>query len=132
MTDDIGAECWFHGHDAGKVGVAYYNKWETSSASSLPSEKSEDWVVMCGQNKASGVQLANGMERTVDSGGGSWGGDGDVQLAINGHGVLQDSDWALHGLTIWDRHLTREEITAASQAYLKLLDMGGDSITMRS
>ena len=132
MTDDIGAECWFHGHDAGKVGVAYYNRWETSSASFLPSYKSEDWLVMCGQNKALGVQLANGMERTARSEGGAWGGDGDLQLAVNGHGPLQDSEWALHGFTIWDRHLTRDEMTSASEAYLKLLDRGGDSITMRS
>ena len=132
MSDDIGAECWFHGHDAGKVGVAYYNKWATLSTTFLPSDQSDNWLVMCGQNKAAGVQLANGMERTLLSGMSTVGGDGDLQLAINGHGMLQDSDWALHGFTIWDRHLTRIEMTAASDAYLNLLEKGGDSISMRT
>ena len=135
MTNDIGAECWFHGHEENKVGVAYYNQWKTPTTSFLPGDKITDWIVMCGQNKVMGVQLANGMERTVHhsyTAPGHGGGDGGLQLAINGHNGLQNSDWALHGLTIWDRHLSRHEITAASNAYLKLLATGGDSIEMRS
>ena len=130
MMGDIGRECWFHGHVEGKVGVAYYNEWETSSFSLVPQAQAEDWLVMCGQNKQDGIQLANGIERSVRSA--STGGDGDLQLAVNGQNGLQSSDWALHGITIWDRHLSRAEITAASNAYLRLLEKGGDSIIMRS
>ena len=129
---DLGSNCWFHGHVDGKVGVAYYNQWKTETSSVYLEDEAQHWLVMCGQNKKGGVQLANGMERSIDERTVLSGGQGDEQLAVNGQGALQASHWALHGLTIWDRHLSRLEITAASNAYLSLLATGGSSITMRS
>ena len=42
MTNDIGAECWVHGHVESKVGVAYYNQWKTPTSSFLPGDKITD------------------------------------------------------------------------------------------
>ena len=122
----------FRGHVDGKVGVAYYNQLKAETSSVYLEDEAQHWSVTCGQNKKGGVQLVNGMERSLDARTVLSGGQGDEQLAVNGQGALQASHWALYGLTIWDRHLSRLEITAASNAYLSLLATGGSSITMRS
>ena len=110
--------------------MAFYNQWKTPTTTIYTGKEVTDWLVMCGQNKNAGVQLANGVERSIKEDAGGSGGEGDEQLAINGQG--EGSDWAVHGLTIWDRHLSRVEITAASNAYLTLLSTGGSAVTMRT
>ena len=56
---------WFHGHANGNVGVEYYDRWKTSTTSLVSAEFADNWLVMCGQNKMSGVQIANGIERSI-------------------------------------------------------------------
>ena len=124
-----GAE-WFHGHSGGNAGLVYYGLWKTLPYSSLPAT---DWVVVCSQNMNEGVTLVNGMEVDIEQHAGQPGGDGNLQLAVNSLlANAPNSDWGLHGLTVWDRYLSRAEITAASNAYLDLLESGGTAIRMRS
>jgi len=91
---------------------------------------------MCSQNKNFGVTLVNGMEVSIKDHEGAYPGTGNLQMAINSassNKVSGRSDWALHGYTIWDRHLNRQEITAASNAYVNLLKKGAtESIRMRT
>ena len=112
---------WFHGHSNGRSGVAFYGSWMTD-----PEKTQVDpslWLVMCGQNAYEPIILANGMEVEKGSGG-----EGLAKLSINQGKAGDSSDWAVHGFTVWDRHLTRDEITAASMTYLRYLDQGGNGI----
>jgi hypothetical protein len=113
---------WFHGHSDGKAGVAFYGSWVTDPEKT--EAKPAEWLVMCGQNAFDPIVLANGMEVEKGSGG-----SGFAQLSINqGQEGGEKSDWAVHGFTVWNRHLSRDEITAASMTYLRYLEEGGDGI----
>ena len=113
---------WFHGHSDGKAGLAFYGSWLTDPEKT--EAKPAEWLVMCGQNAFDPIVLANGMEVEKGSGG-----SGYAQLSINqGQEASEKSDWAVHGLTVWSRHLSRDEITAASTTYLRYLEDGGDGI----
>ena len=82
----------FRGHVDGKVGVAYYNQLKAETSSVYLEDEAQHWSVTCGQNKKGGVQLVNGMERSLDARTVLSGGQGDEQLAVNGQGALQVCD----------------------------------------
>eukprot|EP00964_Phaeocystis_antarctica_P165126 scaffold144543_cov154-Phaeocystis_antarctica.AAC.1 len=102
----------FLGHYNGQAGVAYYNGWKTAQQDNV--SPNTDWLVMCGTNAGSQLQLANG----VDVGTGT-GGTGGPSLFVNaggtwGPGSGQASDFAIAELVVWPRGLTSEEMHRAS------------------
>eukprot|EP00961_Rhodomonas_salina_P146731 1975511-Rhodomonas_salina.1 len=82
-----------------------------------------NWLVMCGKNVvgASGFIL-NGIEANNAAGT-----LGSLTLSINQYILTQTSNWALGELAIWDRHLTLEEMTQASDYLLAVRDAGPSS-----
>jgi len=99
---------WFHGHHAGRAGVAFYNAWKTNSVNNV--SPNTDWVIMCGSNAGSQLKLVNGV-----SVGSSNGGTGNTELGINLRGPYPEkSDFEIAELIVWPHGLTSEEMYAAS------------------
>ena len=96
---------WLHGHWNGLRGVAYYEGWKTSVAST---GTQTDWLCFIGKNSSinSNNILVDGEGIGINTGGSG----GDLyKLSIN-IGQSEKSDWALSYVVIWNRHLTDEEM----------------------
>ena len=122
---------WAHGHDAGHAGTSrYYSVLPVTSATTV--DDASGWVVMCGQNRPAGgersYQLANGVD--------VWnadGGDGNCQLSVNKavEAEAYDSGFAVHGITVWHRHLSFDEMRNASALYLQHLAVADNASEVR-
>ena len=111
---------WVHGHDQGQAGVARYaDQWNTGAVSPLSSLNS-NWLVLCGQNAAPNLFLANGRSVGVTAGGI---GNGET-LRINPIGGTEGSDFNVAEVVTWSRALTTSEMKGASQYLLRQLDTG--------
>lgn len=112
VADHEGALNWVHSHYAGKVGVAYYQKWITSNEVEDTHTPNTDWIAMCGQNTPSldgGVQriLVNGENKLVDTGGSVLG----SETIMTNFGGKETSDFQIAKMIIWVRALTQLEMT---------------------
>ncbi len=77
---------------------------------SPPDIAGTDWLVMCGQNGDTPLLLANGKDVSLNVANGA----GGVQLAINKEG---SSEWDIVGMSVWNRHLSADEMNKASAVY---------------
>ena len=119
---------WLHGHWASKAGLAYYGRYDVDNGVGFKTDTSStnvnpitDWAVMCGTNEGK-VILANGR----DVGGVVDGGQGDVELWVNGdadYGMnpsnneddsVETSDFAIAEVMIWGEVLSDGELSAAA------------------
>ena len=119
-TDNDSSLNWLHGHwrhleqAAGTTGRAYYDGHKTYGTATQMSSLNlnvADWLLMCGQNAASGsifrVMGPNGSEDI----GAMSGGPGGLHLAIN-KGWAEYSDWAVGEAITWNRLLSSAEINS--------------------
>ena len=117
----VGCEdlAWYHGHYGGAAGRNLYVAAVTPADTTVDDRL--DWLVMCGQNAppAESVHLANG--RDVGLGSGATG-TGNCRLTINLFAAAsQRTAFAVHGISVWSRHLSYDEMRAASETYLEHL-----------
>ena len=99
---------WMHGsHRGDSVGVAYYGIWRTERA--IHVDPVTNWVVMCGTNAASQLELVNGIDVATAAGG-----NGGVTLQVNqGLYPKEKSNFAIAEVLVWNRGLTYTEMYAA-------------------
>ena len=119
---------WLLGHWWNQVGVMHSYGWRTSWNESIPGDGNQ-WVVSCVKSSSSVAKslLINGISRGTSAPPKMRNNKADNKLHINNNNIyVENSDFGLSYLIIWDVVLTDNQLKLVSDTLREYLETGKD------
>jgi hypothetical protein len=122
------ANDWILGHWWNKVGVMHYNGWKTPNEQSISGDGNQ-WVVSCVKSSSSVDKslLFNGISRGTSVPPKMNNNSANNKISINNNNIyVENSDFGLSYLIIWDVVLTDNQLKLVSDTLQEYLKTGQD------